>query len=253
MHLIFTHIEKCAGTSFNSSLELTFLRYVHVSKNFQGGNERNNDLTKNQFLEIKKIFPSGIGGHSVRPYIDFIDILNNFSITFLRDPLERYMSQYNHDKEMGFTRDFKHFLSRDYMKNFMVNKIAGENDLAKAKSLLDQFSFVGDSNRYYQSLHHLTKLIGKRFYGYTQSKNVRKSNENYLRFDALNFEDKNEAIKQNELDIKLYDYFISQSDYLNDYSDIYNYKTPSHLRTKIVRKLSKAKKKKIIEVRKNIR
>lgn len=253
MKYIFTHIEKCGGTSFKESLELTFLRYVHVSKNFHGGNDIKNDLTINHYNEIKKIFPSGIGGHSVRPYLDFIDVSNNFSITFLRDPLERYVSQYNHDKEMGFTRDFKHFLSRDYMSNFMVNKIAGENDLVKAMDLLDQFSFVGDSNRYAQSLHHLSKLMGKQFYGYTQSKNVRKSNDNYLKFEDLSSEDKNEAIKQNELDIKLYEYFVSQSDYLNDYPGTYNYKTPSPLRIKILRKLSKVKRKKIIEIRKNIK
>jgi hypothetical protein len=252
MKIIFTHIEKCAGTSFNSSLELTFLRYVHVSKNFYGGNDIKNDLTINQYNEIKKIFPSGIGGHSVRPYQKFIDVLNNFSIIFLRDPLERYMSQYNHDKEMGYTKDFHHFLSRDYMENFMVNKICGENNLNKAKDLLDQFSFVGDSNRYQQSLHHLRKLMGKQFYGFDQPYNIRKSNDNYLKFEDLSSEDKNEAIKQNELDIKLYEYFVSQSDYLNDYPGTYNYKTPSPLRIKIVRKLSKLKRKKIIEIRKNI-
>mgnify|MGYP006436757777 CR=1 FL=1 len=139
MKYIFTHIEKCAGTSFKESLELTFLRYIQVSKNFYGGNDKKNDLTSNQLKEVKKLLPSGIGGHAVRPYLDFIDFKKNFSITFLRYPLERYMSQYNHDKEMGFSRDFKHFLSRDYMKNFMVNKIAGDNDLDKAIDINNLF------------------------------------------------------------------------------------------------------------------
>lgn len=40
MKLIFTHIEKCAGTSFKDVLQLNFIRYVHISKNFYGGNDQ---------------------------------------------------------------------------------------------------------------------------------------------------------------------------------------------------------------------
>ena len=79
---LFTHIEKSAGTSFKQVLELTFLRYIHISKNPIGGNNKYNDLTIEQFNEVRKLFPTGIGGHSVRPYQDFIDFINNFSIFF---------------------------------------------------------------------------------------------------------------------------------------------------------------------------
>jgi hypothetical protein len=252
MRFIFTHIEKCAGTSFKEYLGLTFLRYVHVSKNFHGGNDKRNDLTKNQLREIKKLYPSGIGGHSVRPYLNFIDFKKNFTIIFLRNPVERYMSQYNHDRGMGFTKNFKHFLSRSYMNNFMVNKIVGVNDLDRAIKLLDQFSFVGDTNRYAQSLHHLSKLLGKKFYGLEHFKNVRKSNKNYLKFEDLSEENKTEVLKQNDLDIKLYDYFLSKSDYLNQYPTTYDYKKPSNLRIKIFNKIGRMKKKKMVEIRKNI-
>jgi hypothetical protein len=250
--LLFTHIEKCGGTSLKEKFELTFIKYIHVSKNISGGNNKENDLTEAQFNRLKKLYLSDVGGHSVRPYLDFIDFQNNFSITFLRNPVERYMSHYNHEKGTKYAKDFDHFLSRSYMTNFMVNKIAGCNDLDQAIQLLDQFSFVGDTNRYAQSLHHLSKLIGKKFYGLEHSKNVRKSNKNYLNFEDLSEEKKTEVLKQNDLDIKLYDYFLSKSDYLNHYPTTYDYKKPSNLRIKIFNKIGRIKKKKMVEIRKNI-
>ena len=173
----------------------------------------------------------------------------------MRDPLERYMSHYNHDKGTKWAKDFDHFLSRTYIKNFMVNKIAGEgsNDLEKAKQLLDQYSFVGDTNRYSQSLNHLSKLMGKQFYGLKHSKNVRKSNEDYLKFEDLSEDKKRQVLKQNELDIKLYDYFLSRSSFLDEYPSSYDFKKPSVLRIKVLDKINRIKKKKMTDIRKNIK
>jgi hypothetical protein len=251
---LFTHIEKCAGTSFKSALKLTFFRYVHVSKNLHGGNHLKNDLKGNQFKEIKKLLPTGIGGHNVRPYLEFLNLDNHFTITFLRNPIERYMSHYNHIKGTRHIRDFDHFLTSDYVKNFMVNKLTGEgaNNLEMAKKLIDQYSFVGDSNRYNQSLNHLSKLMGKRFFSSAEFKNVRKSNSDYLKYEDLSTIQKNKVIEQNDLDIQLYKYFLSKSSFLDEYPSRYEYRKPSKLRVKLFDKMNRFKKKKINKIRTQI-
>lgn len=68
---LFTHIEKCAGTSFNEILSLTYPRYFYVTKNKYGGNKKRNDLTIEQYKKILKYYPFGIDGHSLRPYLEF--------------------------------------------------------------------------------------------------------------------------------------------------------------------------------------
>jgi hypothetical protein len=225
-----------------------------VSKNLHGGNHLKNDLTGNQFKEIKKLLPTGIGGHNVRPYLDFVNLDNHFTITFLRNPIERYMSHYNHIKGTRYIRDFDDFLTSDYVKNFMVNKLTGEgvNDLEMAKKLIDQYSFVGDSNRYNQSLHYLSKLMGKRFFSSVEFKNVRKLNSDYLKYEDLSDTHKNKVIVQNDLDIKLYEYFLSKSSFLDDYPSKYEYRKASKLRVKLFDKMNRFKKEKIIKIRTHI-
>lgn len=248
--ILFTHIEKCAGTSFNEMLSLTYLRYFHITKNHYGGNDLRNDLTQKEFKRLMSYYPSIIGGHSVRPYLSFFS--NNQTIkkiTFLRNPIERYMSQYNHDHERGFSPDIDYFINRSYTENFMVNKLAGENNYDKALTHLNTFFFVGDADRYLKSLQALSDKLQTPFYGFCNKKNVRSNNETYLRFEDLNESQKMKIYEKNKLDIKLYETCILKSDFLSSYDGNYIFKTPSKTRVKIVNKLNKRKKKLINSIR----
>src|SRR5690606_13630328 len=136
---LFTHIEKCAGTSFNEILSLTYPRYFHITKNGYGGNEKRNDLTEIQYKKLLRYCPSGIGGHSVRPYLEFLP--SSKRITFLRNPLERYISQYNHMAESGWTNSIEEFIKNVFYNDFITKKIAGTNDYKYAETLLYSFDF----------------------------------------------------------------------------------------------------------------
>ncbi|WP_178984748.1 sulfotransferase family 2 domain-containing protein [Winogradskyella helgolandensis] len=241
--ILFTHIEKCAGTSFNQILSLTYPRYFHVTKNNFGGNESKNDLKINEFNKIVKFYPSIIGGHSIRPYLRFLNEDKNFDkITFLRNPIDRYMSQYNHDHERGFSPDIDYFIKRSYTENFMVNKLAGENDINKARFYLNQYSFVGDVDNYNQSINALSDVLNVKFYGLNEKKNVRLNNTNYLNFEDLTENQKVLVYDKNKLDIKLYEEFVINSNVISRYPNSYIFKTPSKLRLKITNRLNKEKK-----------
>ncbi|HNP68259.1 MAG TPA: sulfotransferase family 2 domain-containing protein [Aequorivita sp.] len=244
----FVHIEKCAGTTLHEILALTFLRYVHITKNHFGGNEKKNDLSLSEYQKIKKMLPSIIGGHNIRPYLNFIEPSNCF--TFFRNPIDRYISQYNHDHERGFSPSFDHFLNRSYSRNFMVQKIAGEENFEKAKLLLAQFMFVGDVDNFTQSIERLSKILKVRFYGRTQNHNVRNNHPNYLTFEQLSLEQRELARSQNELDIKLYNYFIEKNSFANNDSNQYSFREPSEYRVKLINKLNKIKKNKVNQIRK---
>lgn len=241
---LFTHIEKCAGTTFNQMLSLTFLRYFHITKNHFGGNDIKNDLTDKQFKKILRYYPSGIGGHSIRPYLSLEKYLRNkpLKITFLREPTERYMSQYNHELESGFVSSFEEFLNKKYCNDFMTNKIAGLSDVTLAAKYLNNFDFIGDVNQYNKSINYLQDIMNIRFYSDKEDLNQRFNKEIYLKFENLSNEFKNRVYENNKNDILLYERFILNSNILNTYSDIVNYKQASDFRKKVVNRTEKFKK-----------
>ena len=166
---LFTHIEKCAGTSFNEILSLTYPRYIHITKNKYGGNEKRNDLTDVQFKKILRFYPSGIGGHSVRPYLEFLPKAKR--ITFLREPIARYISQYNHLKDTGWVHSIDEFFKNEFYYDFITKKIAGENDYKNAELLLAYFHFIGNTNEYNKSLNYLQDVLNIKLIGKSEQKN----------------------------------------------------------------------------------
>lgn len=241
---LFTHIEKCAGTSFNEILGLTYPRYIHITKNQYGGNEKRNDLTFEQYKRIMRYCPSGIGGHNVRPYLDFLPPSKR--ITFLRNPLERYISQYNHLKDTHWVNSIDEFLKNEFYYDFMTKKIAGENDYKLAEMLLADFHFIGNTNEYNKSLNYLQDVLNIKFVGKSEQRNQRKHNPNYLKYSDLSESQKLKVEENNQNDLKIYNKYVLHNSVFQNYSDTLILKTPSKLRIKIISKLNKYKKEKII-------
>lgn len=242
--LVFTHIEKCAGTSFNEILSLTYPRYFHITKNNYGGNEKRNDLTIDQYKKILHYCPSGIGGHSVRPYLEFLP--KSKRITFLRNPIERYISQFNHLRETRWANSIDEFLNNEFYNDFMTKKIAGINEYPIANTFLVNFDFVGDADNYNKSLNYLQHVLDKKLIGKIQYKNQRKHNEGYLKYSDLSETQKLKAEENNKNDIKIYEEHILKSSVLKNYSDNVTLRTPSPIRIKVIKKIEKYKKEKII-------
>jgi len=225
---------------------LTFPRYFWITTNHYGGNERKNDLKMSEFNKIMRFYPSGIGGHSVRPYLDFLNSSKNHRITFLRDPIERYLSQYNHEHETGLAPNFDFFLNREYSKNFITKKICGEDNYHSAKKILDDFFFVGNSGQFNRSMNMLSDILETKFYLYQGSYNVRKNRNDYLSYQDLNNKEITKMLCNNDSDIRLYEHYFVKNDHIKSYSDIPNYKDPSKFRVRLIQKINILKKKKIM-------
>jgi len=138
----FVHIEKAAGTTL-----IHILRHVFCGAYIDARPLRREScgvFTSSDLRAVRKILPAlrCIAGHSVVPHSDLLCV--NY-ITLLRDPVKRYLSHYQHWVERkGRQMPFEAFLELDEMRNFQTKKIAGSDDVDKAKAILrDRFSLVG--------------------------------------------------------------------------------------------------------------
>ncbi len=215
--LFFIHIEKCAGTSINNILARN-LPYFAVPKVMVWTNEEKNNFTPKHMQTALKIFPfiQGFGGHSVRPYYNY-EVLTTKKVkyfTILRDPVKRYLSQYNYNRiELGRNLTIDEFLSEERFTNFQTKKIAGEEDLKKAIDILDKkMSFVGLVEKFDDLLVLLSTFLPKNrnkiaFVSKNKTPKQKKS-FSVIKFNDLTDYQKARVLNNNALDIELYNYVL---------------------------------------------
>src|SRR5690554_5945249 len=97
--IVFAHMMKTAGTSLNKLLIGHYGKKMHI---VPGGLKLKDDFYEKRDLlrDIEKSNLSIIAGHPLRPYKDF-DIGNLQWITFMRNPLTRYVSHYLYDDALS--------------------------------------------------------------------------------------------------------------------------------------------------------
>ncbi|HSF18507.1 MAG TPA: hypothetical protein VLK65_23465 [Vicinamibacteria bacterium] len=160
----FTHITRTGGNSLIHVLRYNyFLRCCDVRplSRDSGGVFGPEDMIK-----IWRINPlvECIVGHAVRPNDDLDAAFPGIRyITLLRDPAERYVSQYlQHLAKRGYL-PFEHFLKKD-RANRQTRFIAGAEDLSAAKQILaERYLAVGVSDQFDEFLVLLSKKLAPRF------------------------------------------------------------------------------------------
>ena len=208
--LVFSHIPKTAGSTFNSILRKSFgAKMISVIPE-SGTTYRKSDFELDFGLNN---YPLGISGHGLKPYVDFGEHEDNLQwVTFLRDPIERYVSQYLHQQVYGpdeFIMDLIPWSEKFARSNWQVKWLAGEEDLEKAKEIVhEKLAFIGVVEHFDESL----QLMNQRFnnsldISYKAPKNVVKDKS--LKKRLLGDDKIRKFIaEQNELDIQLYNYVL---------------------------------------------
>ncbi len=226
--ICFIHIEKAGGTTLHYLFRNNFMSHITLTPWDYWTNADDNSF---QTMEAKHLFTflrfvKSFGGHTTRSYLNYESVMDDRVdyITFLREPVSRYISHYNHQKNvMKIDWSIHSFLKEKRFDNFMTKRIAGSEDLDKAKRILDEkFSFVGLIESFDESLLLMKNELPEYNFDVRYEVKNKSNNKNYQSNAQLT--DKtilNEIKKRNQLDIELYRYAKSTlySRYKKRYKD----------------------------------
>jgi Sulfotransferase family len=205
--IIFLHIPKTAGTTFQfileNSLGVTHCHLGHMGKEVV--DQRDLDFTRKFFPWLRSI----AGENLVDPLR--LSLPDPFYITFLREPVARVFSHYQNDVlRCGKTQTFEEMLSSDeVLANTQVKRLAGRADLGRAKMVLEKFNFVGLTEKFDLSLHVLDKLCPYKLNLNYKRKTIAINNsiKKSLESDSRAVEMTRE---KNRLDLELYDFAVKE-------------------------------------------
>ena len=206
--LAFVHIEKSAGTSIIHLLRHNYFpRYLDVRP--LGHNER--VFKGEDFLRYTNIAPwvKVIGGHSVVPWSDLESVANVRYITLLRNPVNRYVSQYRYwSSQLGKAISIDEYLSRKEVCNIQLKKIAGEENVDKAIDIIsEKFLCIGVVELFDWFLVELqASKASQGFRGLHIEQNINKKHP--IPADHLIEKYADDMIENNRLDIELYNYVL---------------------------------------------
>lgn len=208
----FIHIEKCAGTTFSHSLKYNVPFYLSLKPWYFWSNEKGNYFRKEELSILLKYFPmlSGIGGHTTRTFLDYESVIKKpiKYFTFLRDPIKRYMSHFNHQvNKKGIDWKLDEFIKEERFNNYMTRRIAGEANLKKAIQRIEEdFSFVGLFEKYDESIVLMNQFVfDEELLLYYETKND-SLYEKKLNYNDLDNHIQEKIMKNNLLDLELYKY-----------------------------------------------
>ncbi|MEH7238302.1 sulfotransferase family 2 domain-containing protein [Bacillus sp. JJ1562] len=197
--LIFLHIQKTAGSSFKTFLKNQF----NKDQIWFDRSSRVKEIKKTRDLQC-------IGGHFAYGVHENFNLPYTY-VTMLREPVDRVLSYYYFVKEKkeGVDRriskmDIKEFMDEYQAKtcNYQTRRIAGDKvdlELAK-KHLLEEFSFVGITERFKESIFLMQKEYNFPSLSYeTRNITKKRASTQELPEEIISY-----IKQQNQLDIELY-------------------------------------------------
>jgi len=210
--IIIIHIEKTAGTTLNYIFINNLIHYYSLNTWDKWTNNPNTAISYQQINKLLKIYPfiKGIGGHHIRFSDTHIGESNMKYITFVREPVTRYLSHWRHQRyKKNINWSIEEFLNEPRFNNFMVRKFSKSTNIEEAISKVDKLDFVGVQEDFDSSLILMkSKLnLGEKFclnYKY-KNKGIRENNT-----ESLNNEILCRIKTNNNKDIVLYDYIVKK-------------------------------------------
>ena len=202
---VFVHIEKTAGTTLDYLMINNMFFYFGLQTWSIWSNDEDTIFTQDKFRSLKKILPfiRGVGGHSIRSFLRYENVEPVRYVTFLRNPIDRYISHYKHQKyKMGLNWTIEDYLKESRFDNNITNKLSPTGDLQDAIDNLHKFDFVGIQEQFDTSILAMKQTLElDDFNTDYEVKNVGINNDSV---DLLEKHILVEIEKRNKKDIELY-------------------------------------------------
>jgi hypothetical protein len=157
----FVHIDKTAGRTVLAVLRMSFgaghceIRTPY-SRRPSDPNDRSVYVTAGDLHRVRRIYRHlrGIAGHNVKPYSDLdAECPDIRYLTFMRDPVRRYLSHYKNKAGHYSRADFDRWAAARWTHDFQTRTLAGEASAQKAIDLLaSRIGFVGLTETFDESL-----------------------------------------------------------------------------------------------------
>jgi hypothetical protein len=161
--LAFVHIEKTAGTSTHRIFQRSFgSRYCILDR----WRPTDHVFDAGDYRKLRLFYPRllAMGGHWIKPWGDLASVIPDLRyFTFLREPLARTASHYQHQIQVMHRADrFEDWIRLDEYRNFQTRKLVGSEDVDAAIEVLErQFVLVGLAERFDESLVMLRRRLGE--------------------------------------------------------------------------------------------
>ena len=209
--LAYTHIPKTAGSTLTEILIKQYgAKLISIIP------RKGQIYTYSNLKEDLQIYkdPSCIAGHYLKPFVDFKEFNDKMEwFTFLRHPIKTFISLYVHQftgKDAKYKIEFSDWMTKFNRKNRMVNWIAGENNLEKAKEIIEKkIKFIGITEKFDESLILLKEKFNFKSISYVRRMKTRDplliSN---ITNNLTRFED--QIMLNNSLDFELYHYVLNK-------------------------------------------
>jgi hypothetical protein len=162
--LCFVHLERAGGTTLHAVLRRNYPSFLTLTAPRWTNDERT-VFTPAQLGALLRVLPftAGVGGHNVRTYLGYEGVTERpiRYLTFLREPIARYLSHLRYQLEHFPDRwDLGRLLDEEYFWDFTTKRHAGSADLERAKRrLAGDYAFVGLQERFDESLVLLRRAL----------------------------------------------------------------------------------------------
>lgn len=161
--IAFIHIKKTAGKTIKYIMQRE-LGIAHCD--VKRWNPNDICYSAADLARLRRAYPwlKSIAGHSIRAYGDLHQSNPDIRFyTFLRDPMQRMVSQYQYDLKMGRNvgDTFEHWVANPANHDLQVKSLAGGDDLDRALCLLqNEVAFVGLMEHLHESLQMMRPALG---------------------------------------------------------------------------------------------
>jgi hypothetical protein len=224
----FTHLDKTAGRTVRAVLRRSFgtahceIRTPYARR-AADREDRSVHVTASDLHRVRRVYRRlrSIAGHNVKPYSDLARECPQVRyFTFLRDPVQRYLSHYK-NRALAYDRaDFDRWAALEPMRDFQTRTLAGEANLQKAIDIAGQrIGFVGLTEAFDESLLLLGQWLGdpdyrpeyrpvNRLADKTRANDTARARADLGYLDTPEVRDR--LLELNSLDQQLYDFMVRE-------------------------------------------